>query len=204
MSHTRAEDMEFENNYKPLITNLISNIFEVVNHIKPSKVSYSTYNKDSGQNAADRFSSIDVNVSTPGLPNDTIQIKGRRFKQFNFFKRNPDLMISLKKVFKSGFECDGDYVKCNSRYYLYVFLNENQNGIIYWSLINWYKLREKFNMVGGWKNLHGVFSKDITDGDGTVSTCIVIPWFHVRDCIIVDKDQFEHPIEKMDSEYLLF
>jgi hypothetical protein len=84
---------------------------------------------------------------------------------------------------------------------MYCFLNQEKTDVIYWALINWSKLRDKFNSVGGWENLIGTKWIDSTDKDGTISKCIIVPWFHIRNCLAIDKNEFDNPMKKLDDNY---
>ena len=203
MANSRSVDLEFEKDYKPIVTHLIFSVLTRVNHQAPNAVSYVSDNINKNQMAADRYLSVDVTAYTPGIPNNTIQVKVRRFGQYKFFQWKPDILIGLKKRLPDGFTCDSDYVKCNSQYYFYGFLNEEETEFVYWVLFDWAKARNKFTSIGGWEKLEGAKTIDIPDGDGRISTCIVMPWFHMQECIVIDKTEFENPIKKLDDSYSL-
>jgi hypothetical protein len=200
-SHTKKEDLQFEKIYSPIVQKELMKIFCIL--YKTNKCEVKLASKENNTDM-DRFLAIDARVMCAHLPNATVQIKGRRFETYKYFKRYQDILISLNKIIPPNttpFNC-GDYYKCNSNYYFYCFLDKSNTSLEYWALFNWNKLQQKFISVNGWHNLKGTIVKQIEDKDGIITNCLSVKWEHIQeDCLILDKYEYDFHSPMFDNPY---
>lgn len=183
-------DKELEQRNMHLVTKLISEI------IYPGS-ECQVYNEDNTESRIlDIYNSIDLIIIKPFNPCLSAQIKFRRFKHYSYFKKNKDFLLKLyTEYISSGLKYDGDYYKCQADVFLYCFLNEEENKIIYWALIDYARLKQLFIKFGGWDKIDRRYIKEITPYSDKIkdthSISISFQWLEMNDCIIKTSEDAE-------------
>ena len=174
------EDREFEATTIPYFTDELETI--VYPHSKCSVGSDKYDNK-----ALDQGVSLDLLIKRQYFPTQSVQVKCRRGGKYKYFLRKRDIVLNIGKIADNGKKYEGDYYKCQANLFMYGYANadkkEHVTKLLYWVLIDYNKLRDKFFDVGGYKNIPGVVIHNYRSGS-LVTQFMVIPWEFISDCIV--------------------
>ena len=191
-SHSKEEDFEFEKKYIPIVQKELTTIFTKLHD--PNKCTV-TITAHENKKDMDKFLAIDARVETENLPSLTIQIKGRRYPNYEKFKIFQDMLISYSKTYPRDNEfitikC-GDYFKCNADYYFYFFANKDITGIEYWAILDWNRIKLRFIDFKGWNNISNINLINFPDTKtGVITTCLEFPWKYAKNYLKIDKNLF--------------
>jgi len=178
------EDREFERATLPYFIDILSN------NVYPNSTIEVNQNKDNSK-TLDQEVSMDAFIKQDRLPHQSIQMKSRRFKNYKFFKWEKDFPLNIGKITTDGKIYEGDYYKCQSNLFMYGFVNGDDPAsvteLVYWAVINYSKLRDKFLDIKGWRNIPNVKRKEYKD-DSITCHFIVIPWNFIQDCLIITSE----------------
>ncbi len=181
------KDREFEAACMPYFIDALKT------HVFPHS-EFHTESEKYDNKALDQGVSLDIFVTRKEFPTQTIQVKSRRGKNYKFFKHEKDFPLSIEKFATNDRYYPGDYYKCQANMWMYGFGNadnpEYLTSLLYWVLIDYNKLRDKFFEVGGYKNIPGVKIQPHEERN-ILSYFMIIPWSFITPCIMASSEKLD-------------
>jgi hypothetical protein len=169
------EDRDFEKRTRGLFQNVVDTIF----------VPGGQSQFNDGCRLYDQHAGIDMITLTPSNQRLTWQLKARRYPSVYEFmnKYNKSLILGLYKLTTDGQYYAGDYNKCLAIYFMYGFLNKDENKLLLWLIINYSLMKEKIASYGGWEKCPGI-KKNMHNENKKEDYYITIPFHFYKECVV--------------------